>query len=917
MTELPGRTAESLVLQELLATVRSGHSAVKVLLGEAGIGKTSLLDGLRASAADLLQLGTVGIESDMELPFAGLQQLCAPILELRGELPQPQRDALESAFGLGHGAPTPDRFLVGLAVLGLLAAASRDRPVLCVVDDVQWLDSVSAQTLCFVARRLLAEPVGLVLALRTPIDGIAGLPALVVGGIADEHARALLESAFPGRLDSAVRDRIVAEARGNPLALLAIPRGLSAVDLAGGYQRPDKRPVVADIEELYLRALTALPDESRQLLLLAASEPVGDPALLIRAMDHAGLKPDAVTSAAEAGLITIDTRVRFHHPLARSVAYRSGSIEQRRAAHAALAVSTDAEVDPDRRAWHRALAADTVDAVVADELEASARRARQRGGTAAAAAFLTKAMELTPDPATRGTRALAAAEAHREVASFDSARSLLAVAELAPLDDLQEARLTQLRTRLAFGAARVSGDSAALLSALDDFSFTARQLESLDTNLATEAYLEAMAAAMYVGRCAGTRCAEIADAARAAFAGTTPARPLDEVAHALADRLALGAAEAMPAMRRALDALKRAGEGAGTQWFWLAFPIVHESLVHEVWDDDGWDVISLHARRLATERGALTLLPATLLSRAGANMEKGAFADAKSFVDEANAMSIATGYAPLKYHRLALSAWCGDEAEAGRLIAAALQAGATRGEGRIAGLAGYGSAILHNGLGEYRTALAAARSAFEYEDLGFFSELLIELVEAAARSDDLEIAAMALGRLEERTLASGTPRALGSLARSRALLADDDRAEALYLEALGHFENTAQAVHLARTHLIFGEWLRRRRASTRAREHLRIAHGALTGIGSAAFAERARRELTATGAKTRKRATTAGGELSPQEHQIAQLAGSGLTNQEIAGQLFISAHTVEYHLRKVFAKLDIRSRRELRKKFAQ
>lgn len=917
MTDLPGRSAECRVLRELLGTVRSGHSAVKVLLGEAGIGKTALLGYLRESATDCLQLGAVGIESDMELAYAGLHQVCAPILPLRDELPRPQREALESAFGLGDAAPTPDRFLVGLSIVGLFAAASRERPVLCVVDDVQWLDTVSAQTLSFVARRLLAEPVGLVLALRTPIDGVAGLPALVVGGLTDDHASALLQSAYPGRLDAAVRDRIVSEARGNPLALLAIPKGLSAVDLAGGYQRPDRRPVVADIEEHYQRTLQALPPESRRFLVLAASEPVGDPTLLYRAMDRLGLTPTAVTPAEEAGLITIDTRVQFHHPLARSVAYRSGGVEERRAAHAALAASTDPDVDPDRRAWHRALAAETVDEVVADELESSARRARQRGGTAAAAAFLTRAVELTPDPARRAARALDAAEAHREVASFDSARSLLATAELAPLTEVQRTRLHQLRTRLAFVSARVSGDADALVAAIDDFASTAWRLETLDSASATEAYLEAMAAAMYVGRSAGSRATEIAVAARRAFSVAPPVRPLDEVAHALADRLALGAAPAMPAMQRALASLKTAGEGAAAQWFWLAFPIVHESLVHEVWDDDGWEVVSAHAHRLAAERGALALLPSALLSKAGAHMEKGEFDSARTFVAEANDMAVATGYAPLKYHRLVLSAWCGEEAEATRLIAAALKAGAARAEGRIAGLANYGAAILHNGLGEYRTALDAARTAFQYEDLGFFSELLIELIEAAARCDDHETADAALARLAERTLASGTHRALGSLARSRALRAEGEQAETLYLEAIDHFRRTQQATHLARAQLIYGEWLRRQRATTRAREHLRAAHDALAGMGSAAFAERARRELLAAGAKTRKRATAAGDALSPQEHQIAQLAGSGMTNQEIAGQLFISAHTVEYHLRKVFAKKGIRSRRELRKMFAQ
>ncbi len=916
MTALPGRAAECRVLDDLLKSVRSGGSEVRVLLGQAGVGKSTLLQYLRTSASGFLPLGATGIESEMELPYAGLQQVCAPILELRQTLPAPQRAALEGAFGLSDSAPAPERFLVGLAVVGLLAAASAETPVLLVVDDVQWLDTVSAQTLFFVARRLLAERVCLVLALRTPIDGIAGLPSMAVGGLADEDARGLLEAHFPGRLDPAVRDRVVAEARGNPLALLSITKDLSAVELAGGYQRPDKRPVVADIEGRYQATVLSLPPAAQQVLLLAASEPIGDPVLLRRAMSHLDLPPSAATAAEDAGLVTIDTRVQFQHPLARGVVYRSATLEERRTVHSALAVCTDAEADPDRRAWHRALAARTVDAEVADELEASARRARLRGGTAASAAFLTRAVELTPDPATRGARALAAAEAHREVASFEAAQQLLATAELCPLSELQRARLAQLRTRLAFVSARIRGDAEALVAAVDGFSSVAAQLESLDTEMATEAYLEAMSAAMYLGRRGGSKAEQIAVAARQAFDGKHPARPLDEVAHALADRLALGAEASMPAMLRAVETLKRAGRdevaGQNNRWFWLGFPIVHESLIHEAWDDEGWHEIASSAMSLATERGALALLPSALLARAGAHMEGGDLESARACVAEANETALATGYTPLKYHRLILSAWRGDDAEATRLITSALKDSTARGEGRIAGLAYLGAAILNNGKGRYPDARDAALRAFEYEDLGFFSELLIELIEAAVRADDPDIAADAMQRLEARTLACGNSRALGSLARSRALLAAETEAEQLFLEALDQFGRTRQSMHLARTQLLYGEWLRRNRAAKQAREQLRAAHVSLQKMGAAGFAERARRELQAAGAKTRKQPTATGDALTAQEHQIAQLAGRGLTNQEIAGQLFISPHTVEYHLRKVFAKLDIRSRRELR-----
>ncbi len=911
-----GRSAECQVLDTLVRIVRDGGSEVRVLLGQAGVGKTTLLGHLRASATDFHILEATGIESEMELPFAGLHQVCAPILDLRAALPTPQRAALESAFGLSDTAPTPDRFLVGLAVIGLLVDAAARSPVLLVVDDVQWLDTVSAQTLFFVARRLPDVRVGLVLALRTPVDGIAGLPAMAVTGLTDDSARELLESAFPGRLDPAVRDRIVAEARGNPLALLAISKGLDAVDLAGGFHRPDRRPVVAEIEDHYLSTLRSLPPDARRVVLLAASEPVGDPSLLRRAMEAVQLPPAAETAARDAGLITVDTRVQFQHPLARSIAYRSATADERRAAHHALAAGTDPTVDPDRRAWHRALAADGVDADVADELEASARRARQRGGTAAAAAFLTRAVELTPDPAIRGARALAAAEAHREVASFEAAGQLLATARSCPLSDLQQAQWAQLRTRLMFVSARTSGDADALLSAVDQFRTVAEQWEVLDPVMAGPAYLEAMTAAMYVGRHGGDKATEIGAAARTAFAGAERGRPLDQVARALADRLALGAEAAMPAVHAALEALKTAGRdevaGVGNDWFWLGFPAVHESLIHEAWDDEGWRDISAYAMQLATERGALTLLPASLLARAGSEMEAGELASARDLVTKAHELSVATGYTPPRYHRLVLAAWCGDDGEASRLIDAALTDSTARGEGRITGLAHYGAAVLNNGRGRYPEALAAGVRAFAYEDLGFYNEMLLELIEAAVRCDQPEQADEPMRRLQARTLAAATPRALGSLARSRALLADGPAAGELYIQALEQFGRTRQAAQLARTHLLYGEWLRRNHSAKQAREHLRVAHESLHRIGATGFAERARRELQATGTKTRKQPTAAGDALTAQEQQIAQLAGRGLTNQEIAGELFISAHTVEYHLRKVFAKLNIRSRRELR-----
>lgn len=902
---LLGRATECQALREMVDSVRSGRSEVRVLLGEAGIGKTALLAFLRESAADCTVLTAVGVESDMELAFAGLQQLCAPVMDRRFELPQPQREALERAFGLSETGSAPNRFLVGLAVLGLLAFAAADQPVLCVVDDVQWLDQVSAQTLFFVARRLQAESVGLAFATRSPIDGTAGLPTVAVGGLDDVDARRLLKSTFPGRLDTAILDRIVAEARGNPLALLETPKDVTVMHTA---------TATAGIEERYRAQIAELPEDTRMLLLVAAAEPVGDPALLSRALAHLDLKPAVIQPAYDLGLIAVGTRVQFHHPLARSVAYRCATGAQRRLAHAALAAVTDPAVDPDRRAWHRALAAESLDEQLALDLEHSAARALQRGGTASAAAFLTRAVELTPDPALRTGRALAAAEAHREIASFDNARRLLATAALGPLSDLQRARSAQLRTRLAFASARADGDADALVAAVPQFTAVASQLMALDTTLATEAYLEGLSAAMYVGRIAGGLAVEVAVTARAALAKLSPKAPLDLVTHALADRLAVGAVEAMPAMRRALDALKDSAGDSGRGWFWRAFPLVHDCLIHETWDD-GWRDISAHAVQSATGSGALALLPSALLSRAGAAVEHGELATASALVAEANDLAVAIDYAPLKYHWIIVAAWRGDEAEVTRLATAALASGRARGEGRVIGLAHYATAVLNVGLGRYAEALAAARSASEYDDLGFYPEVLAELVEAGVRGENRAVAEQAFECLRDRTRAAGTARALGSLARASALLSSGTEADALYREAIAQYGGTPLRIQAARSHLLYGEWLRRNGPATVAREPLRIAHQEFVHMGSMAFAERARRELQAAGQKTRKHPTVVGDELSPQEHQIAELAGQGLTNQEIAGQLFISAHTVEWHLRKVFTKMGIRSRRELRKRF--
>ena len=900
---LLGRSSECDTLDRLVATVRAGQSAVLVVRGEAGVGKSALLASLIERASGCRIVRAAGVESEMELPFAGLHQLCGPMLDRLDRLPAPQRDALATAFGLSAGDP-PDRFLVGLAVLSLLSEVAEDGPLVCVVDDAQWQDRASAQILAFVARRLLAEAVGLVFAVRepSPTQDLAGLPELVVSPLDERDASALLQSAVPGRLDERVADRVVAEARGNPLALLELPRGLTSAELAGGFASPEVLPLASRIEQSFVRQLEPLPAETRRLLLTAAAEPLGDVTLLWRAAGRLGLGIDAAAPAQAAGLIELGARVRFRHPLLRSAAYRAASVSDRQEIHQALAEATDPETDPVRRAWHRAQAASGPDEAVADELERSADRAHARGGVAAAAAFLARAAELTPDPAQRGSRAVAAAQAKFEAAASDAALELLATAELAPLDELQRARLERLRAEITFARTRGRDAPALLLDA-------ARRLEPHDAAMARETHLEAMAAALFAGRLGdepGVR--ETAEAARAAPAAPRPPRAIDLLVDGLATRFTEGYAAGVPPLRTALGAF-RSVEGltaSDVRWLWLAC-----RLAQDLWDDELWYELATRALRVARETGALRVLPTAATYRACLHVHEGAFGAASSLIAETDAIVDATGLAPLNLASLMLAAWRGNEAEVLGVVETGLPLATARGEGMALGVAGWVTALLYNGHGRYADALAAAQRACEYEDVGAFGWALVELIEAGVRSGATDAASTALDRLSERTQASGTDWALGIEAGSRALLSDERGTEPHYREAVERLERSRGVVHLARARLLYGEWLRRENRRVDAREQLRAAHDHFGRIGAEAFAERARRELAATGETVRKMTVETRDLLTPQEAQIARMASDRQTNPEIGAKLFISPRTVEYHLKKVFTKLDIGSRKEL------
>jgi DNA-binding CsgD family transcriptional regulator/tetratricopeptide (TPR) repeat protein len=896
---LRGRRTECEALDRLLTNVRAGQSQVLVVRGEAGVGKSALLDYLVKNASGCRVARAIGVEYEMEIAYAGLHQLCAPMLGLREGLPSPQRDALETAFSLRSGPP-PDRFVVGLAILGLISEAAEAQPLICVVDDAHWLDETSSQSLALVSRRLLAESVGLVFAVRRSFEmrELDGLPELLLGGLGESDARELLDAAWPGRLDEQVRERVIAESRGNPLALLELPR-----ELAGGFGLADAEPLAIQIEQSFLRRFKSLPDPTRRLLVLAAAEPVGDMTLLWRAAGELGLEPEAATPARDAGLIELGSLVRFRHPLVRSAVYRAAPVSERQEVHRALADATDPEADPDRSAWHRALATSGLDEAVADDLEHSAGRAQARGGVAAAAAFLARAAELTPDPARRGARVLAAVRAKLVSGAPDAAQELLAAAERCPLDQLQQAQLARLRAEIHFAFRRGSGSPPLLLEA-------AELLEPLDTGSAREVYLEALGAAIFGGRLnEGVGPTEAAAAARRVPLGRRRPGPTDFLLDGLATRFADGYVAGVEPLRRALAAFGQdAGvdEGDMLRWFWLAWIVAAD-----LWDDETCHDLATRAVQLCRESGALIGFPLALSYQAAVHLYAGEFAAASALTEEAVAIEAAIGSAPARFWSVLLTVWRGDEASAVEYLNWGLANTTERGEGRAIGGVGYASAVLYNSLGRYDAALTGARQAVEYDDLGIYGFALVELVEAAARSGDREEAAAALRQLEERSGAAGTDWALGVRAWARALLSDGEAAEPLYREAIERLERTRIAVQLARAHLVYGEWLRRENRRIEAREHLRTAHDMFAKAGAEAFAERARRELLATGETARPRTDETRGILTPQESQIARLAREGLSNPEIGAQLFISPRTVQYHLRKVFLKLEITSRNQL------
>jgi DNA-binding CsgD family transcriptional regulator/tetratricopeptide (TPR) repeat protein len=901
---LRGRDIESAALDRLVAAGREGRSAVLVVHGDPGVGKTALLDQAVRTASDFRVLHASGVESDMELAFAALHQLCAPLLGGVQGLPGPQRSALDTVFGTQPGPP-PDRFLVGLAVLNLLSEASGETPLLCVVDDVQWLDRASAQVFGFVARRLMAESVVFLFGTRELGRELADLPELEVTGLRDVDARALLAPVFRYVLDDSTRSRILAEARGNPLALLELPRGPAVEELTGRFGAVTEQPLSRHLEDSFLARVEELPDEDRLLLLLAAAEPVGDAALLWQAAGRLGLDADIATGREFKALLTIDDRVIFRHPLVRSAVYRGATMADRRRVHLALSAVTNQQVDPDRRAWHLASAAVRPDESVAAELERCAGRAQARGGLAAAAALLQRSVALTEEVSLRVGRALSAAQVSLQAGEFDLSARMVVVAEAGTMEETELARAMLLRGQTAFASGHSRDAIRALLSA-------ARTLQTLDPTVARETYLEAWGAAVVAGEAGEDTDLSAVSAAATSLSPAEEPGPPEILLDGLVALTTSGRVAAAPILRRAMAAFASVDTTLedNLRWGWMM-----GNAPSLLWDEQTWQAINVRQIDLMRSVGALARLPLPLSSTAIVLALRGDFALAATALAEVDAVVEVTGTQIAPFGAVVMAALRGREEEASALLDSVAERAAGFGQGFGVQFTRWASAILLNGLGHYEQAfLAAQRASAEAPELFISAWALPELIEASVRTERIPVAEDALDRLSVVAAAGDTDWVRGVEARSRALVSDDDMAERFYQEAVERLGRTTLRPELARARLLYGEWLRRQSRRMDARVELRAAHDLFVAIGMEAFAERSRRELMATGETVRKRTAEASASdaLTPQERQIALLVRDGLSNPEIGARLFLSPRTVEWHLRKIFTKFSITSRKQLR-----
>jgi len=907
---LLGRSQERHRLTDLLQSAQAGRGIALVIQGEAGIGKSALLDDLAANAGDVLVCRVAGVESEMELPFAALEHLCGPLLGHVVDLRVLHRGTLEKAFGLTTG-PRPDLFMVGMAVLDLIAAVTRSQTMLWLVDDAQWLDQASRQTVGFVCRRLRGERLAAVVAVRDTKGArdLTGLPQLRLQGLSRQEAGRLFDSVVTGPTDALVRDRIIAETRGNPLALLELPRSWTTAELVEGFSESERVPGDLQLERAFAKRLGDLPVDTRRLLTLAAAEPKGDPALLWSAAKEMGLDWRAAGAAEAQGLAEFSQHVHFRHPLVRAAAYRTAPLKDRLAAHVALAAATDPVDDPDRRAWHRASSTVAQDECIALELQQSAERARARGGLVAAAAMLERAAALTPDPRLRDERTLAAARAQRAAGALQSALRLLDTLDRAPRSDLLSAYVERLRGKIAFDQKRGAEAAELLLSA-------AGRLRRLDLTMARETQFEALAAAVWSApQCGNDLVRKAAAAALELPTGADGGSTSDLLMRGLATRITEGYATAAPLLQGALEAARGHHSAAADldDLLWLAGNRMAGMLAAESWDFETSRLLAQRQVNATREAGALVQLQFALNFLANNVVLAGDVHTAEALVDEERWLATITGVPPVAYGGLLVEACREDPSLSAPMVQAALAAATKQGEGRVVAFLHYVNAVLNNGLGRHRDALLSARRVIEGDTLGYQSFAIGELAEAAFRVGDRDQLRASLTWMGVRVEATPTSWALGMWARVQAFNEHSAAAEALYLQALEHFADTPLRVEVARSHLLLGEWLHRQGMKERASEHLGEALDAFRELGLRAFAKRARRGLVAT---QRRRPhpliDDPGVHLTQKELEIAELAQRGLSNREIGARLYLSHRTVEWHLGNVFAKVRVASRRQLR-----
>ena len=892
------RETELEAVEGLLAAARGGSSAVLVLRGGPGVGKTMLLEHAIGRASGL-RVGRVGgVDSEFDLPYAALHQLLAPFLEEIEALPGPQRDSLASTLGLIE-VERSDRFLTALGVLTLLSNAAQDTGLLCAVDDAEWLDEASAQVLSFVARRLVSEGIAMLFtfgAAHPTSVALAPFRELNFEGLSQVASRELLDRKVEGTLDSGVRDRLVIEAEGNPLALIELAQLLTAEQLAGLAPLPKALPLGDRLEQGLMRNVRGLSSDARSILVLVATERSGDPGLLRRAADGLGLSQTAIDDAES--VLRLGAQITFRHGFVRSAVYALASETTRRDAHLALAEAMDPDADEDRIAWHRAAASVDADETVAADLEASARKARDRGGQVAAAAVLELAAELTPDPSRRAARLLVAADADLAAGALSKADTLLSQLTPKLLDDEQRAEAQRLRGTLALARGDKGSSSTLLIEA-------ARVLAPFDLRKARDTCLDALATAMFAGRLASDRGMREAVECARSMPEPTQTTAADVLLDAFATLVDEGSAAAAPVLRRGVGL---AGESGDLRAIGPAF-----QAAFELWDDEALHTLAQRRVDLARGSGAFVALPNALNQLGAYEVLVGRFDAAEACFEEADEISAATGYAGILGKTgvgpLILAAWRGEDARTRALAEVCSRDGTARGFGTFVGFAQSALGVLELGLGRYHEAMIAAQDAGLDQIL--VTRTLPDLVEAAVRCGEEQLATQAAGELAESTTASGTDWALGVLARSQALLVAGREAEGLYREAIGRLQRSRARTQLARARLVYGEWLRRERRRRDAREELRAASQLFESMGALAFADRAQSELAATGERVHRRTPETLELLTPQERRIATLVSEGAPNAEVAAQLFISSRTVEYHLAKIFRKLRISSRSEL------